>query len=179
MKEKLPKDLAEYPCDVEESAQLQFYQKLVEHNQALLEGPPPKLVHRLPPFRNDLEPISENQVDLEQPEPELSKPPFMVPDSEDKSSGSARQMTIEEPNVSESIPSFDEELATQLWEEVREKLKGKIEEDKPPMTSVAQTDNADRHWDVGPSVSGDWESEIVVSSQDTHLNALPNYLGEY
>ena len=27
------------------------------------------------------------------------------------------------------------------------------------MTSIAQTDNADRHLDADPSVSGDWESE--------------------
>ena len=101
----------------------------------------------------------------------------MVQDSEDNSSGSARKMTTDEINVSESIPSLDEELATQLREEVREKLKGKTEEDKPPMTSIAQTDNDNRHLDATPSVSGDWESETVVSSQDTHLNALPNIWG--
>ena len=48
MKENLPKELAEYPCAVEESAQLQFHQKLIEHNQALLEELPPRLVHKLP-----------------------------------------------------------------------------------------------------------------------------------
>ena len=46
MKDKLPKELAQYPCAVEESAQLQFHQKLIEHNQALLEGLPTKLVHK-------------------------------------------------------------------------------------------------------------------------------------
>ena len=103
----------------------------------------------------------------------------MVPDSEDRSSGSSKQIMINEPNVSESIPSLDEELATQLWEEVREKLKGKTEEDKPPIASIAQTEDANIHLDAIPSVSGDWESETVVSSHDTHLDALPNYLGEY
>ena len=74
MKEKLPKELAEYPCAVEESAQLQFHQKRIEHNQALLEGLPTKLVHKRPPFQINLEPISENQIDLEQPELEISEP---------------------------------------------------------------------------------------------------------
>ena len=81
--------------------------------------------------------------------------------------------------MSESIPSLDEDLATQLWEEVREKLKGKTEEDKPPIASVAHSENTNEHLDEIPSASGDWESETVVSSHDTHLNALPNYLGEY
>ena len=114
MKEKLPKELAEYPCAVEESAQLQFHQKLIEHNQALLEGLPTKLVHKRPPFRNNLEPICESPIELEHPEQELSESPFMVPDSENNSSGSARKMITDEVNVSESIPSLDEELATQL-----------------------------------------------------------------
>ena len=179
MKEKLPKELAKYPCAIEEAAQLQFHQKVIEHNQALLEGPPPKLVHKRPPFRNELEPISESQVELEHPELELNGSPFMVQDSEDKSSGSAKKMMDKDLNVSESIPSLDEDLATQLWEEVREKLKGKTEDDKPPMNSIALSENSQRHLDATPSVSGEWESETVISSHDTHLNALPNYLGEY
>ena len=85
----------------------------------------------------------------------------------------------EDQNVSESIPSLDEELATQLWEEVREKLKSKTEEDKPPIASIAQSENFNEHLDASPDASGDWESETVVSSHDTHLDALPNYLGEY
>ena len=88
-------------------------------------------------------------------------------------------MTTDAINVSESIPSLDEELATQLWEEVQEKLKGQTEEDKPPIASIAHTEDANRHLDAIPSASGDWESETMVSSHDTHLDALPNYLGEY
>ena len=32
MKESLPKNLAAYPCAIEELANLQFHQKLIEHN---------------------------------------------------------------------------------------------------------------------------------------------------
>ena len=144
-----------------------------------MEGPPPKLVHRLPPFRNDLEPILENPVTIEQPEHELRETPLKVPDSEEGSSGNVRQITSDAPYGSQSIPSLDEELATQLWEEVREKLKGKTKDGKPPLTSIAQTENLDRHLGARPSVSGDWESETVVSSHDTQLNSLPDYIGEY
>ena len=179
LKKELPKALAEYPCAVEESAQLQFHQKLIEHNQTLLEGPPPRLVHRLPPFHSNLEPIIEVPVTVEQPEPELRESPFGVPDSEEGGSVNVRQNTRIGPNESESIPSLDEELATQLWEEVREKLKGKTADGKPPLTSIAQTDKTDGHLSASSSVRGDWESETVVSSQDTQLNSLPNYLGEY
>ena len=133
---------------MEESAQLQFHQKLIEHNQALLEGLPTKLVHKRPPFEINLEPISENREEMELPELELRETPFMVRDSEDNSSGSATKMIAEDLNVSESIPSLDEELATQLWEEVREKLKGKTEEDRPPIASIAQTDNLYKHLDA-------------------------------
>ena len=62
LKENLPKQLAEYPCAVEESTNLQFHRKLIEHNQALLEGPLPQFLHRLPPFKTRLEPIDENQA---------------------------------------------------------------------------------------------------------------------
>ena len=89
---------------MEESAQLQFHQKLIEHNQALLDGVPPKLVHKRPSFLSSLEPISENREEMELPELELRETPFMVQDSEDNSSGSARKMTTDEINVSESIP---------------------------------------------------------------------------
>ncbi|MGJ2631344.1 hypothetical protein ACR8J5_22150, partial [Salmonella enterica subsp. enterica serovar Paratyphi A] len=179
LKNELPKALAEYPCAVEESAQLQFHQKLIEHNQTLLEGPPPRLVHRLPPFHINLEPIIEDPRTMEQPELEPRESPLVVPDSEEGGSGNACQTTRNGPNESESIPSLDEELATQLWEEVREKLKGKTEGGKPPLTSIAQPENSERQLGASPSVSGDWESETVVSSQDTQLNSLPNYLGEY
>ncbi|MCO5560559.1 hypothetical protein L7F22_014174 [Adiantum nelumboides] len=169
-----------FKCGVEESTELQFHQKLIEHNQAFLEGIPPRLVHKLPPFHNGLEPIiEENQIATEQPELELREPPLMVPKFEDKSFGSAKRMTTSEPNVSQSIPSLDEELATQLWEEVREKLKGKTEDVKPPLTSIAHTKDANIHLDAIPSVSEDWENETMVSSPDTHLDTLPNYLGEY
>ena len=100
-------------------------------------------------------------------------------DSEGESSVIPGQTTRDERNGSESIPSLDEELATQLWEEVREKLKGKTADGKPPLTSIAQTDKTDGHLSASSSVRGDWESETVVSSQDTQLNSLPNYLGEY
>ena len=153
--------------------------ELIKHNQALLEGPSPRLVQKLPPFHSNLEPILEDPVTMEQPELQLSEPPFMVPDSEGESSVNPGQTTRDERNGSESIPSLDEELATQLWEEVREKLKGKIEVGKPPLTSIAQTDKLDGHLGASSSVSGDWESETVVSSQDTQLNSLPNFLGEY
>ncbi|MCO5546848.1 hypothetical protein L7F22_000285 [Adiantum nelumboides] len=73
----------------------------------------------------------------------------------------------------------NEELATQLWEEVREKLKGKTEDVKSPLTSIAHTEDANRQLEAIPSVSGDWESETMVSSPDPHLDTLPNYLGEY
>ena len=116
---------------------------------------------------------------MELPELELRVTPFMVPDSEDNSYGGATKIKTDEMNVSESIPSLDEDLATQLWEEVREKLRGKTEEDKPPIASVAHTEDANEHLDESPSVNGDWKSETMVSSHDTHLNALPNYLGEY
>ena len=36
-----------------------------------------------------------------------------------------------------TIPSLDKELATQLWEEVREKLKIKDEDEKPPLSIIA------------------------------------------
>lgn len=57
MKEKLTETIAEYPCAIEEATRLQFHKKLVEHNQELLEGPPPTLVYKLPPFKATLEPI--------------------------------------------------------------------------------------------------------------------------
>ena len=179
LKEKLPKELAEYPCAVEESAQLQFQRKLIEHNQALLEGPPPQLVQKLPSFHHTLEPIQEDQGIHEQPEFEIGKPTLMVPDSEEASLENPERDEIDEPQRSVSIPSLDEELATQLWEEVREKLKGKTEESRPPITSIAPDDDMSRHVGAYPSVSGDWDSVTDVSSRDTPLHSLPNYLGEY
>ena len=38
MNESLPKNLATYPCAIKESNNLQFHQKLIEHNQRILEG---------------------------------------------------------------------------------------------------------------------------------------------
>ena len=61
MKECLPKRLATYPCAIEEFANLQFHQKLIEHNQTLLEGPPPAMIPQLPPFKTELEPVLESK----------------------------------------------------------------------------------------------------------------------
>ena len=44
MKESLQEKLATYPCAIEEAANLQFHRKSIEHNQAILEGPPPVMI---------------------------------------------------------------------------------------------------------------------------------------
>ena len=41
----------------------------------------------------------------------------------------------------ESIPSLDEELATQLWKEVWEKLKSKEEDEKSPLSIIAHLED--------------------------------------
>ena len=61
MKESLLERLATYQSPIEESANLQFYQKLIEHNQTILEGPPRAMIPQLPPFKSKLEPVLENQ----------------------------------------------------------------------------------------------------------------------
>ena len=67
MKESLPEKLTTYPCAIEESGNLQFHQKLIEHNQTILEGPPPTMIPQIPPFRSKLEPV------LEKPKGEKSQ----------------------------------------------------------------------------------------------------------
>ena len=61
MKERLPEKLATYPCAIEELANLQFHQKLIEHNKTILEVPPPAMIPQMPPFRSELEPVLEGR----------------------------------------------------------------------------------------------------------------------
>ena len=60
MKERLREKLATYPCAVEEAANIQFYKKLIEHNQDILEGPFLAKIHHMHPFKSKLEPALEN-----------------------------------------------------------------------------------------------------------------------
>ena len=54
-KESFPEKLGTYPCAIEEAANLQVHQKLIEQNQAILEGPPPTMIPQMPPFKSELE----------------------------------------------------------------------------------------------------------------------------
>ena len=87
MKESLPKRLATYPCAIEESANLQFHQKLIEHNQTILEGPPPAMILQLPPFKSGLEPALESKEGEKPHSSNEVDPPLMVPDSKEELSG--------------------------------------------------------------------------------------------
>ena len=60
MKESLPKKLATYTCAIEELANLQFHQKVIEHNQTILEGPPLAMIPQMPPFKLELELVLES-----------------------------------------------------------------------------------------------------------------------
>lgn len=151
LKDKLPQKLAQYPCAMEEFANHQFHKKLIEHNQELLEGPRPKVIATLPPFKNSLEPINENQA-MENVEDQQGLLPQIIPDFE---KGSLPRISLElnqeESHEHNCIPPLDKEFATHLWEEVREKLKDKYEQDKPPLSSIAPsrecTNDNGKNWD--------------------------------
>ncbi|MDM1593481.1 hypothetical protein, partial [Escherichia coli] len=179
MKEKLPEPIAEYPCAIEEAARLQFHRKLVEHNQELLAGPPPTMVYKLPPFKATLEPIEEKS---EHRSVELNKNDQVqiVPDSEEEwLKDTSLAPSTKDIQESEAIPSLDEELATQLWEEVREKLKGKSEDEKPPFSAIAPSSDWDDKDDLELPPNSDWEGEVDMASEDSVLRTLPEYMGEY
>ncbi|MCO5577322.1 hypothetical protein L7F22_031150 [Adiantum nelumboides] len=175
LKEALPTKLARYPCAIEESANLQFHRKFGEHNQEILEGPPPSKVHRLPPFKANLEPI----VDIHENERGGSKQssgPMVVPDSEDEMMQGLHQGPKDLIEQS-FIPSLDETLATQLWEEVREKLTAKGDEDKPPLSAIALSHEWD-HLESEQSIPI-WEKASDVASEGSVLKTLPEFVGDY
>ena len=90
-------------------------------------------------------------------------------------SGESEEKSFIQPKT---IPSLDEELATQLWEEVREKMKAKDEDKRPPFSIVAyiedgyelQDDILSRH---------DEDKTDGTASEDPMLKMLPEYVGEY
>ena len=82
------------------------------------------MIPQLPPFKTELEPVRESKEE-EKPNP-LNEvdPPLMVPNSKLELSGLPSGESEEKSFIQlETIPSLDKELATQLWEEVQEKLK--------------------------------------------------------
>ncbi len=173
LKEKLPTKLTEYPCAVEEAANLQFHRRLVEYNQELLEGPPPSMIHKLPPFMTKLEPIKEKSEN-DDLEPNDEDQFGISPDSEEE--------LLKEPEGNmepESIPSLDENLATQLWEEVREKLKSKDKNGKSPLSTIALSREWNDKDDERLSPNSDWERSSEMASEDSILKILPEYVGDY
>ena len=77
-----------------------------------------------------------------------------------------------------TIPSLDEELATQLWEEVRKKLKAKDEDKKPPLSVIAHTKvGYELHDDILSRQNKD--KSDGAASEDPMLKMLPKYVGEY
>ena len=87
----------------------------------------------MPPFNLELEPVLESHESENSQSPNNDDPPQVILDSKDElfgqPSGDLGTKGFVEPKT---IPYLDEELATQLWEEVREQLKSKEEEKKPP-----------------------------------------------
>ena len=81
LKECLPERITTYPCAIEKSANLQFHLKLIEHNQTILEGPPPAMIPQLPPFKTKLDPVLESKEGEKPLSSNEVEPPLMVPDS--------------------------------------------------------------------------------------------------
>ncbi|MCO5546850.1 hypothetical protein L7F22_000287 [Adiantum nelumboides] len=150
-----------------------------EHNQNILEGPPPKFTLRPPPFEPSLGPINENpaQADIED---QQGNQPQIVLDSED---GNASEMNGDlNPRKlldNETIPPLDGKWATQLWEEVREKMKSDDREAKPPLSSIAPSREWGNNENEIMSVHSDWEQKSDATNRDFALGTLPSYLGEY
>ena len=81
------------------------------------------------------------------------------------------------------IPSLDEDLATQLWKEVREKLKSKEVDEKPPLSIVSHLEAhlEDRYelQDNDLISNQDGEKSIGMASEDLILKTLLKFVGEY
>lgn len=104
----------------------------------------------------------------------------IVPNSEEELlKDTSRDSSIEVIQESESIPSLDEDLATQLWEEVREKLKGKSDDGKPPLSAIAPSSDWNDIDDLELTPNSDWEREFDMASEDSILKTLLKYMGEY
>ena len=99
------------------------------------------MIPQIPPFRSKLEPILESCEGEKSQSSNEVDPPQIVPDFEDNlsglPSGVSRTKSFVQPKI---IPSLDKELATQLWEEIREKLQTKDEEEKLPLSIIAHTE---------------------------------------
>ncbi|MCO5546849.1 hypothetical protein L7F22_000286 [Adiantum nelumboides] len=142
-----------------------------------LPGPPPKKVHKLPPFKANLEPIIESH-ESEEVRSKQGSGSVLVPDFE---KGIVREICHElgpeDPMKQDFLPSLDENLATQLWEEVREKLTTKGDEKKPPLSAIALS----HEWDQLESEKSMpiWEKTSDVASEDSFLKTLPEFVGDY
>ena len=103
----------------------------------------------------------------------------MVPNSKEDLSGlpsnESRARSFIQP---ETIPSLDEELATQLWEKVREKLKAKDEDEKPPLSIITHAEDGYELQDDILSRQNQDKSN-GTASEDPMLKMLPKYVGEY
>ena len=90
----------------------------------------------MPPFKSELKPGEKPHSSME------VDPPLMVPDpKEDLLELLCHDLGTKSLFQPKTIASLDEELATQLWEEVRgEKLKTKDVEENPPLSIITHTE---------------------------------------
>ena len=114
------------------------------------------MIPQMPPFKSKLEPLMESHEGEKSQSSNEVDPPQIVPNLEEdlsrQPSGDSETKSFVEP---ETIPSLDKELATQLWEEVREKLKTKEDNKKPPLSIIA-------HFEDGYELQDD----DLLSNQD-------------
>ena len=69
-------------------------------------------------------------------------------------------------------------MATQLWEEVRKKLKAKDEDKRPPLSIVAHIEDG---YELQDDILSRHEKDKTdgTASEDPMLKMLPKYVGEY
>ena len=159
---------------MEEAANLQFHRKLIEHNQAFLEGPQPTRMHQMPPFKSKLE-SHESENSQSPNNDDLSQVALA---SKDELFGQPRGYLGTKGFVEhESIPSLDEDLATQLWEEVREKLKSKEVEEKPPLSIVAHLQDRYELQDNDLLSNQGGEKSEGLANEGWLLKMFPDYVG--
>ena len=99
------------------------------------------MIPQMPPFRSKLEPILESREgEKSQSSSEVDPPQIVLDLEEGLSRLPCNDSGIKSFIQPKTIPSLDKELATRLWEEVREKLKTKDEDEKPPLSIIAHTE---------------------------------------
>ena len=138
------------------------------------------MIPQMPPFKSELEPILESHESEKSQSSNKVDPTQVGPNLEEylsgQPSGDLSAKIFIEPKL---IQSLDEYLATQLWEEVREKLKSKEVDEKPPLSIIAHLEDKYELKDDDLLSNQDGEKSIGLASEDPILKMLPNYVGEY